>query len=252
MMEETDKVNWGPRIHEQFVRQASWTKSFRYNIYRQIGLTKAKKILEVGCGTGVITRELREKTSARIVAIDKDAAMIKDAKSRVKNVEFLVEDVENLSMKDKTFDIIISQYLFLWLSEPSKAVSEMVRVCKKRGYVVALAEPDYGGWIEYPKLDLGKKHIESISKEGADPFIGRKILSLFETAGLEANLSVIAQVWDKKNLMENIEEEWKRVLEAQLITEEEFRERVQQEIKLIKKNKRMIFMPVFSAVGRKK
>ncbi|MCG3226831.1 MAG: class I SAM-dependent methyltransferase, partial [Candidatus Heimdallarchaeota archaeon] len=50
---------------------------FRNQIYQRINLLSAKKILDVGCGTGVITREIREKCSAKITAIDIDPDMIK-------------------------------------------------------------------------------------------------------------------------------------------------------------------------------
>ena len=76
-MNEKPRVNWGPEIEEQFERQASWTLFFRNQIYRKIGLTKAKNILEIGCGIGTITRELRDQTSAKITAIDIDERMIK-------------------------------------------------------------------------------------------------------------------------------------------------------------------------------
>lgn len=251
MTKESLDVNWGPKIHEQFVRQAKWTKEFRNQIYRQIGLNKTKKILEVGCGTGVITAELRDKTDAKIVAIDIDEKMIKEAKNNVQGVEFLVADAADLSMNDKTFDLVISQYLFLWLSDPKVALDEMVRVCKKKGYVVALAEPDYGGWLEYPEYGLGASHIESLKKEGADPFMGRKIQSFFEAAGLETKISIIAQVWDKNSLMNNIEEEWERVLEAEIISQDDFKLKVKLEKTTIEKNQRMIFMPVFTAYGKK-
>ena len=251
MTKESTDVDWGPKIHEQFVRQAKWTKAFRNQIYRQVGLDKAEKILEVGCGTGVITAELREKTDAKIIAIDIDERMINEAKKNVQGVEFLVGDAADLSMNDKTFDFVISQYLFMWLSNTEVALEEMVRVCKKRGYVIALAEPDYGGWLEYPEYELGVGHIESLEKEGADPFMGRKIQTLFEAAGLETKLSLIAQVWDKQNLLNNIEEEWERVLEAGIISHDDFKAKVKLEKTKIERNQRMIFMPIFTAFGRK-
>jgi ubiquinone/menaquinone biosynthesis C-methylase UbiE len=247
-----DEVDWGPEIDSQFIRQASWTEMFRNQIYRRIGLLHAKKILDVGCGTGVITREIRKRCSAKITAIDIDPNMIQFAKERVADVDFRVENVEELSSKKGTFDIILFHYLLLWLQNPIRAVKEMARVCKKGGYVVALAEPDYGGWVEYPELDLGNKHIEYLKREGADPCIGRKIQSIFESVGLETEISVIAQVWDQESLRNNIEEEWKLVLEADLISEEEFITKMQLERKSIEDNQRVIFIPVFTAIGKKK
>ena len=252
MTDKKDEIDWGPEIDSQFIRQASWTEMFRNQIYRRINLLSAKKILDVGCGTGVITREIREKCSAKITAIDIDPDMIKLAKERVSNVDFLVENVEKLSAKKESFDIVLFHYVMLWLENPELAIKEMARVCKKKGYVVALAEPDYGGWVEYPDLDLGKKHFEYLQREGADPCVGRKIQALFESAGLETEISIIAQSWDKESLRDNIAEEWRRVLEAELISEDEFNQKLKLEKESIAKNQRLIFIPVFTAIGRKK
>jgi ubiquinone/menaquinone biosynthesis C-methylase UbiE len=249
---KSNKVDWGPEIEQQFSRQADWTRAYRNQIYRQIGLIKSKNLLEVGCGTGVITKELRDKTSAKITAIDFDETMINIAKNKVSDVRFLTENVEKLSFKDRSFDFVLCHYFLLWVSNPEKAISEIARVCKRDATFVALAEPDYGAWIEYPEMELGKYHTEYLQKEGADPFMGRKILSLFESAGFETTLSVVAQTWNQNLLQENIAEEWKRVLEADLISDNEFNEIIKKEKKLIKRNQRMIFIPVFTAIGRKK
>jgi ubiquinone/menaquinone biosynthesis C-methylase UbiE len=251
MSEKSRDVNWGPHIHEQFKRQAKWTEDFRKQIYQQVNLEKAKRVLDVGCGTGVIAEELKKNSSAKVTAIDMDKAMIKIAEEKVRGVQFLVENAEMMSMKDDYFDVVFCQYLFLWLSNPKRALDEMVRVCRKGGHVVALAEPDYGGWIEYPELNLGKNHIKYLESEGADPYMGRKILSLFEKAGLHTYLVTIAQSWNQENLRNNIEEEWRRVLESDLINEVEYTEIIEKELELINKNQRMIFMPVFCVIGRK-
>ncbi|TFG09375.1 methyltransferase domain-containing protein [Candidatus Heimdallarchaeota archaeon] len=251
MSKYEDEVNWGPHIHDQFKRQAKWTEDFRNQIFRQINLRNAKKILEVGCGTGVITEELKKKSNARITAVDIDEKMVEVARKYVEGVHFLVEDAEKLSMKKETFDIVISQYLFLWLSNPLNVLNQMIKVCKKGGYVIALAEPDYGGWIEYPEMNLGRKHVQSLEQEGADPRMGRKMLTMFEKAGLKTYQIIVAQSWNQENLRNNIEEEWRRVLESGLITEEEFDDILEKERELIEKNQRMIFMPVFSVIGKK-
>ena len=261
-MKQNDKVDWGPQIHEQFVRQVAstsvpkdvskWTESIRSKIYPQVNLRGAKKVLEVGCGTGVITDEIRKKTPAKITAIDHDKGMLQVAEKSVKNVTFKQANVEKLSMRSNTFDVVLCQYLFLWLAEPEKAIKEMSRVCKKKGFVVALSEPDYGGWVEYPDFQLGRYHMNHLKREGADPFVGRKLRFLFETAGLETSLGVIAQTWDKEHLLMNIEEEWKRVFDSQIISEAEYRDMIRMEKEAIRENKRTIFMPVFYAIGRKR
>ncbi|MHA1205140.1 MAG: class I SAM-dependent methyltransferase [Candidatus Heimdallarchaeaceae archaeon] len=216
------------RLDAQYKRQSVWTKDYRNKIYRQIGIKGARRILEVGCGTGAITKEIREKSSAQITAIDRDHLVIATAQENITEVEFYRMSVEEMSFRDETFDIVLCNY-----------------------FIVALAEPDYGGWIEHPDFGLGKKHIEGIKKQGADPFIGRKLLSLFESGGLETTLSVVANVWGKERLLEQIKNEWKLVLETEQINDEEYQEIITKEVKTIEDNMRMIFLPIFSAIGKK-
>lgn len=250
-MKKNNEKYWD-QLNCQFKRQAAWTKSTRNRIYRKIGLKGAKRILEVGCGTGVITKEIREKTSGEMVAIDKDSVLITRVTEQIPKVKFYSENTTNLSMRNDFFDIVFCHYFFLWQTEHlTKTTNELVRVCKKGGYVVALAEPDYGAWIEYPDLGLGDQHIDCLKSQGADPFIGRKLLSIFEQAGLEASLDVTAQVWDQEKLRENIREEWELIVKAGKISQEKFDKIIKKEMKYIENNTRMIFMPVFSITGKK-
>jgi SAM-dependent methyltransferase len=48
------------------------------------------------------------------------------------------------------FDVTFCHFLLLWVSNPEKVVAEMGRVTRPGGSV-RLAEPDYGGRIDYPE-----------------------------------------------------------------------------------------------------
>ncbi len=62
-MTETD-TNY-TKSNNQFIKQAVWTKSAKNRIYRKIGLKGTKRTLEVGCGTGIITKKIRKKETER-------------------------------------------------------------------------------------------------------------------------------------------------------------------------------------------
>ena len=48
--------------HEIFSHQEKWTRATRNHLYRRSGLLRANRVLEVGCGTGVILEELTGRT----------------------------------------------------------------------------------------------------------------------------------------------------------------------------------------------
>ncbi len=239
------------QYYKEFLREINNSLEFRKKIYDQIGLKDVRRVLEVGCRNGIITKELREHTEAQITAIDSDHLAIAEASSNIKGVEFFRDTEEKLSMRDESFDIVVCHYFFLWRTKPFGLLMELKRVCKTGGYIVALAEPDYSGWIEHPNLELGKYHEETLKDQGANPSIGRSLLSLFSSGGLETSVYVNARIWTKEELENCIENEWKNVLDKGLISEEEYNNKIEEEKRHIDENLRVIALPFFSAIGKK-
>jgi ubiquinone/menaquinone biosynthesis C-methylase UbiE len=240
-----------PQYYEEFLREINHSREFRKKIYDKIGLKDARRVLEVGCRSGVISKELRAFTDAQITAIDSDHLAIAEASSNIKGVEFFRDTEEKLSIRDESFDVVICHYFFLWRTKPFGLLMELKRVCKTGGYIVALAEPDYDGWIEHPNLDLGKFHKESLKGQGANPSVGRNLLSLFSSGGLETSVFVNARIWPKEELEDCIEKEWQNVLNEGFISEEEYNNKIEEEKKIIAENLRIIALPFFSAIGKK-
>ena len=44
--------------HDRFSLQARWTRELRHYLYKRAGLEAARRVLEVGCGSGVVLGEL--------------------------------------------------------------------------------------------------------------------------------------------------------------------------------------------------
>jgi ubiquinone/menaquinone biosynthesis C-methylase UbiE len=93
-----------------------------------------EKILDIGIGTGVFAVELM-KYKTEITGIDVSERMLEIARSKgLTNVA--VGDAVSLDFPDETFDLVISITALEFIKEYEKAISEMVRVCKKGGRVV--------------------------------------------------------------------------------------------------------------------
>jgi ubiquinone/menaquinone biosynthesis C-methylase UbiE len=92
------------------------------------------KVLDVGVGTGIFAVELM-KYEADITGIDVSEKMLDVARSKgVTNV--VVGDAVSLDYPDESFDLVLSITALEFIKEYERAVSEMVRVCKKGGRVV--------------------------------------------------------------------------------------------------------------------
>jgi len=105
------------------------------------GLLPRHSVLEVGCGTGLLTGELA-KTGAKILAIDISPDLLDRARERVRssNVTFLCANAYELECEDNTFDFIVGMSVLHHL-EVGKALREFHRVLKPGGRI-AFSEPN--------------------------------------------------------------------------------------------------------------
>lgn len=82
-------------------------------------ITKEKpKILELACGPGNITKFIKQRfTNSDYIAVDLAPRMIEIAKQEVKDVDFIVMDVRNISLLKTTFDAIFCSFCLPFLSQ---------------------------------------------------------------------------------------------------------------------------------------
>lgn len=238
----------------QFERQFRWTKGIREQVYRMVGIAHMREVLEVGCGTGQVIQELAGRVRGRAVGVDRDPRMVEVAKRRVSAENIREADAGRLPFEDKSFDAVFCHYFFLWAREAGAILAEMARVTKPFGWVVALAEPDYGGMVEYPDLGLRDLHIRSIQQEGGNPLVGRELLPLFSGNQLESKVGVVARVWEELDMKGEFEAEWDFL--KMVLSEVEGKEALDQikksEAKAIRKGERIVMVPMFYCLGRKR
>jgi ubiquinone/menaquinone biosynthesis C-methylase UbiE len=96
---------------------------------------KNERILDVGCGDGYQMRYITEHTEFT-VGIDISQNKLKEAKKRVKNVDFIRASSENIPFQPKTFDKILCLELFEHLRNPSRTTNEIDFILKKHGILV--------------------------------------------------------------------------------------------------------------------
>lgn len=202
-----DPAGW----HARFVQQARWTKELRHYLFGRAGLDSARRVLDVGCGTGVLGSELLTLTAATVWGLDLDEAHLAFATRNAPGVSYTQGDAHWLPYSRGAFDLVLCHFLLLWVTDPLQVVSEMKRVTRPSGVVVALAEPDYGGRIDYPTpLDrLGAWQQESLRRQGADPLVGRRLAGIFHQAGLvEVETGVLGGQWRKPPSSAELDLEW--------------------------------------------
>lgn len=172
--------------NKRFVQQAAWTSSLRKYIYAQVGVHRHSRILEVGCGTGALTRDFDEFDAVFLNGIDIDLSRLAFAAVENPGSPYICADAMHLPYPDGCFDFVTCHYFLLWVHDPSAALAEMVRVTHAGGTILALAEPDHTARIDSPDelIPLGKAQTASLKTQGADPSLGRRLPELFSRAGL--------------------------------------------------------------------
>lgn len=109
--------------------------------HRKKLLSKARgKILDVACGTGQNFAWFKPNTE--IMAVDLSPNMIRVAKENASklnlNTKFTVMDAEHLEFADESFDTVVSTLSTCTFPNPTKALQEMKRVCRKDGLILLL------------------------------------------------------------------------------------------------------------------
>jgi ubiquinone/menaquinone biosynthesis C-methylase UbiE len=240
--------------------QALETAEERIPLYLEVGLKDAKLVLDVGCGSGIVTRDIARLTKGKVIAIDGSKDMIKVAKDVLKsfkNVELRVGDAKNLPLEDNMFDIVTCNLLLMWADDPQKVVNEMTRVTKPGGTVLATLEPDYGGKLHFPenpKVDpifAGK----AIKARGGDPHIGRKLRFLFVRAGLVTKVGIgNNRIWsceEDKAYYFHARDFYVKALRNAGLSQKEIDKWEYDYLKSLDEGVQLNFFPQFYAIGKK-
>jgi SAM-dependent methyltransferase len=174
--------------HEHYKLQAGWLAPSRHYLYRRAGLARCRSILDLGCGSGVISEEMRQISGRPVLGVDRDPEMAALARTLYPGNEYLAGDERLLVKNGLRFDLIAFSFVLMWQERPLLFLRRVKKLLAENGTLLLLAEPDYGGRIDFPPaLDFLKEiFIGHIAEKGGDPFIGRRVASLLERGGFRA------------------------------------------------------------------
>lgn len=105
-------------------------------------------LLDVGCGSGVMSRELA-RVASKYIGVDVASGMVEMAKAAMRdlhNVQFYVGDATKIDLPDGSVDTICAIGLLEYLAEPETALREMRRVLRPGGRLVSSVPYRYAPW----------------------------------------------------------------------------------------------------------
>lgn len=155
-----DKVDFS-KIASKYEEYSSVQKSAADILLKLLEIGDEDDVLDLGCGTGNLTRKIRKMTKGKVVGIDPSEGMIKEAKEKSKGLDitFEIKSAEEMDYKN-CFDVIFCNSSFQWFKDPEKAVENCYRALRKGGRM---------GMQAPAKKVYSPTFIEAVEKVKKDP-----------------------------------------------------------------------------------
>ncbi|MFB0526482.1 MAG: methyltransferase domain-containing protein, partial [bacterium] len=165
----------GVSIRRRMARALSWLDN--------LNLPKNSKILDVGCGVGVMAKEIADR-GYEIAGIDYSYNMVKKAKdicsvNTNSSINFLRGDIESLPFKDSIFNVVLCLGVISYVKSEHKALHEMSRILKPGGTMILSI---------LNKLSITKCiDISVVVKRKLEKMVGNEIVSLKKRSRIKKN-----------------------------------------------------------------
>jgi SAM-dependent methyltransferase len=99
------------------------------------GIRTGDRVLDVGCGTGVLAREALRRVGqeGQVVGVDLNEGMLAVAERTEPNIEWRLGDAASLSFEDASFDVVVSQFALMYFPDRVSSLREMWRTLAPGG-----------------------------------------------------------------------------------------------------------------------
>ena len=128
-----------PRYHKRWASISQGPFASTSKLVQLLNINKGDKVLDLACGTGVVTKKIKQKVGSLgyVVGGDTSVTAIKIAKKwngHQSNLGFVNIDAENFNFS-KPFDIITCQYALFFFPNAQKALKNIKKNLKKTGKI---------------------------------------------------------------------------------------------------------------------
>ena len=167
----------------------------RRRFLRFVPVRPGARVLEVGCGSGVVLRDLaaRAGRGGQVVGVDSSRAMLAAARRlcrpgpRSARIALRHGDGAHLPFAPGEFDVTLGITVILHVPEPGAVVEEMARVTRPGGRV-GLQDQDFGAMaVTHPDPGLTDRILDGVPRAlYEEPYSGRRLPGLLLEAGLRS------------------------------------------------------------------
>ena len=156
------------------------------------GIQPGMDVLDVACGTGIVTRNAADRLAGRgsVVGLDLNEAMLAVAARVRDDIDWRQGDVAELPFPDASFDVVTCQMAMMFFPDRVRALSEMRRVSKEGGTVAILvpssleAQPAWGPFVRIAAEHAGPEALSLLGSYWSCGDID-ELRGWFTSAGLQ-------------------------------------------------------------------
>ena len=159
-----------------------------------LGVQAGERVLDIGCGSGVVTREIAQRVGpgGRVVGVDPSpqflvvAREVAQAAGLGEQMEFREGSALHLPFPDGAFDVAIAVTVLSHTPGGENAIAEMARVVRPGGRVGVFDLDTDMTSVTHPDRALTRRIVAAASDATAvDGWLSRRLPQLFASAGIE-------------------------------------------------------------------
>ncbi len=124
---------------DRYVNEFQFVPSYGEDVLNLLDLQSARKILDLGCGTGDLTAKIKQ-SGAEVIGMDASEEMLSIARTKYPDINFIHEDACALNVKEE-YDAIFSNAVFHWIDDQDSLLERISRALVKGGELVC----EFGG-----------------------------------------------------------------------------------------------------------